>query len=239
LSVLYLIRHGQAGPRHNYDALSALGQQQARLLGAYLAEQGVPFAALHAGGLNRQQQTAQIVRECFQHAGRHAPAIAIDERWNEFSLAAVYRGIVAQLIAEREDFARDYAEMQIALQADPHVTGGAAGRCDRAVIQAWMENRYPDYDGESWVSFRARVQACLADLARYNSGEQVAVFTSATPIAIWVGLSLHLSDEKLLSLLGVIQNSSLTTLRVRHQELTLFTFNATPHLPDGSLRTFR
>ena len=43
MSVLYLIRHGQAGTREHYDTLSELGRAQARLLGEHLAAQGVRF----------------------------------------------------------------------------------------------------------------------------------------------------------------------------------------------------
>jgi broad specificity phosphatase PhoE len=227
-----LIRHAQAGPRHNYDALSELGHRQAALLGRYLAGEEVQLTAIYTGGLRRQQQTAAIVGECFKGAGRHAPEIQIDERWNEFSLAAVYRGISGRLTAEREEFARDYEEMKAALRVDPHTTRGATGRCDRAVMQAWMENRYPEYEGEAWPAFQGRVQACLADLASHTAGHAVAVFTSATPIAIWMGLALGLSDEKVLNLTGTIYNSSLTTMRLRRGELTPFTFNCTPHLAE-------
>ena len=45
MSAVYLIRHGQAGLRHNYDALSDLGRTQARLLGEYLAAQKIQFSA--------------------------------------------------------------------------------------------------------------------------------------------------------------------------------------------------
>ena len=58
MSSLHLIRHGQAGRRGHYDALSDLGQRQAYLLGQYLAAQNVPFKAFIAGCLNRQRQTA-------------------------------------------------------------------------------------------------------------------------------------------------------------------------------------
>ena len=33
MSLIYLIRHAQAGSRDNYDVLSELGHEQARLLG--------------------------------------------------------------------------------------------------------------------------------------------------------------------------------------------------------------
>jgi len=72
-----------------------------------------------------------------------------------------------------------------------------------------------------------------------NGNEKaIAIFTSATPIAITAGAALGLTDEKLLSLLGVIYNTSVSIMRPRNGELRLFTFNATPHL-DASIRTFR
>ncbi len=61
MSNAYLVRHGQAGTRDEYDSLSGLGRRQARLLGEYLAGQGVVFAAAYAGGPVRQQQTAARV----------------------------------------------------------------------------------------------------------------------------------------------------------------------------------
>ncbi|MGH9838118.1 MAG: histidine phosphatase family protein [Blastocatellia bacterium] len=60
MSTIYLIRHGQAGTRENYDVLSTLGREQARLLGAHFAERKMGFDSIYAGGLNRQQETARM-----------------------------------------------------------------------------------------------------------------------------------------------------------------------------------
>ena len=57
--VLYLVRHGQAGTRENYDSLSPLGRQQARLLGEHLRSQGITFEAIYSGALKRQRATAE------------------------------------------------------------------------------------------------------------------------------------------------------------------------------------
>jgi broad specificity phosphatase PhoE len=43
LSFLYLFRHGQAGTRDRYDALSDVGRKQAELLGEYLSRERVEF----------------------------------------------------------------------------------------------------------------------------------------------------------------------------------------------------
>jgi broad specificity phosphatase PhoE len=166
------------------------------------------------------------------------PDLTIDERWNEFSLISVYRAIAQRMIEDGPEFARDYREMQGAIRRDPHTTGGATGRCDAAVVRAWMEARYEDYKGESWNAFRKRIQACGSRLCNGDSNKAIAVFTSATPVAILAAAALGLSDEKLLSILGVIYNSGITILRSRENDLRLFTFNATPHL-DASQRTLR
>jgi broad specificity phosphatase PhoE len=239
MSAIHFIRHAQAGPRHRYDVLSDLGERQAGLLADHLARQRTTFAAFYAGALRRQRQTAGVVHERLVEAGHQALEIVTDERWNEFKLGDVYLGLAGQMCAADAAFARDYEEMKAALTADGYATKGAVARCDRAVVRAWIENRFPDYGGESWAAFRARVLSCANDLAAHGAGENVAVFTSATPIAVFVGAALGLSDGKVLELAGVVFNSSVTTLRLRGGEMSLFTFNATPHLTEPRLRTFR
>ena len=238
MSFIYLIRHAQAGSRDNYDVLSEVGQEQARLLGEHLCQQGIELGAVYTGGMRRQRHTAEIACRAMASRGVAVPDVTTDERWNEFSLISVYRAIAQRMTEENADFARDYREMQDAIRLDPHTTGGATGRCDGAVIRAWMEARYDDYKGESWAAFRERIQACGLGLCNGDSNKAIAVFTSATPVAILAAAALELSDEKLLSILGVIYNSGITTLRLRDGGLRLFSFNSTPHL-EASKRTLR
>lgn len=238
MGYIYLIRHAQAGSRDNYDVLSELGHQQARLLGRHLAEQGVELSAVYAGGMQRQRHTAEIACGVMTRQGISVPDVITDERWNEFSLISVYRAIAQRMIEESPEFERDYREMQDAIRRDPHTTGGATGRCDAAVVRAWMAARYDDYKGESWSAFRERIQSCGSRLAGNDSHSAIAVFTSATPVAILAAAALGLTDEKLLSILGVIYNSGITILRSREDDLRLFTFNSTPHLGAGQ-RTLR
>ena len=237
MGFIYLIRHGQAGTRDDYDTLSETGLEQARLLGEYFAAQKMEFAAVVSGGLHRQRRTAEMTCEALRRAGAQVPDLRTDERWNEFSLLSVYKAIARRLMKEDEQFARDVVEMQEAIRRDPRTTAGATWRCDRAVICAWMEDRFPELNvEEKWESFRARVHSC-ADT--FNGHEPaVAVFTSATPIAIHAGAALGLTNEKLISVLGVIYNTSVTVLRSKADDLRLFTFNSVPHL-DASNRTLR
>jgi len=239
LTDIYLIRHAQAGSRDNYDVLSDLGREQARLLGDYFSAQSIQLDACYAGGMRRQRETAEIVCDAINRNRLGSPEIISDERWNEFSLISVYRAIAKRMMSEDEAFAADIREMQEAIARDPHTTGGAVGRCDQAVIRAWIENRYPDYEGESWSSFRSRIASCASEFStNHRDAKAIAIFTSATPIAIIAGAALELTDEKLLNILGVIYNTSVSILKPRLGEIRLFTFNATPHL-NGSNRTFR
>src|SRR6185503_5470229 len=114
--------------------------------------------------MRRQRETAEIACGAISKAGLQAPDVVTDERWNEFSLISVYRAIAKRMMKDDADFALDIREMQETIARDPHTTGGAVGRCDQAVIRAWIEDRYADYDGESWSSFRERIETCATDL---------------------------------------------------------------------------
>src|SRR5262245_25887735 len=146
--------------------------------------------------MERQRLTAEIACQSIAGAGFEAPKLSTDERWNEFSLINVYRAIARRLREDDSQFARDLEEMQGAIKRDPHSTGGATGRCDATVIRAWMENRYSEYEGESWVSFKNRIECVGSELFDEARDKSVAVFTSATPVAVLAARALGLSSEK-------------------------------------------
>lgn len=232
------MRHGQAGLRHRYDTLSDLGHAQARRLGEYLAAQNISFNALYSGTLSRQQETACQVAGAFQRAGLTVPEIQIDQNWNEFDLDMVYKAIAPRLSAEDPDFQAEHEKLLRQLDDDNSPVHRAWTQCDTLVVRAWVEGRY-EVPGESWEAFRERVCRALETLKRFPSGDTIAVFSSATPIAVWIGMALGLNARHTLRLAGVTYNAALTTMRVREDDLTLFSFNGTPHLPEPHLKTFR
>ena len=83
------------------------------------------------------------------------------------------------------------------------------------------------------------MQAGLAALLQHSVQETIAIFTSATPIAIAVGAALQLTNEKILGLAWVMYNSGITTMKLRDGAFHLYTLNAAPHLPQEELQTFR
>lgn len=238
MSRVYLIRHAQAGPRRSYDSLSDLGRAQARRLGEFLAGQSVPFTAVYAGAQKRQQETAQAVLDAYCRAGVQYPDLTVEPRWNEFDMSGIYEQLAPRVASEDAEFARQFDEISQAASDETHALHRMRTSLDLAVIRAWIEGKH-GFTGESWEHFRARIAACLDIFDAAGPGEIVAVFTSATPIAIWTSMALGVLNEKVLSLAGAVYNTGLTTLRVRRRQLTLFSFNCVPHLSEPGLLTFR
>lgn len=242
MSTVYLVRHGQAGTRDAYDALSELGWRQARLLGDYFLSQNLLFDTVIAGTLNRQRQTAEGVAQRYAEANTALPKIMSDPGWDEFDLTRLYREIAPQLCAGDAEFAQEYAAMKEQIRADAGTASAAVHRqwhpCDSKVVQAWISGRYRQ-GGETWEQFHDRIAACVARIRELPDNHNVVIFTSATPIGIWGGLALDILDQRSIRLAGVVHNSSYTVFRVRKNNLRLFAFNATPHLLDASLRTHR
>ena len=251
MSTVYLVRHGQAGTRDAYDSLSELGERQARLLGEHFISQGVRFTSSYAGALARQQQTAAQIRAAYGNAGVSFPSVTVDSGWDEFDLGRVYREIAPLLAAEDPEFLHEYDEMREQVRVSQGAHGARIHRrwmpCDTKVVEAWLSGRYP-YGGETWDQFRERVAACGLKMERQETDarqqndarqENILVVTSATPLAIWTGLSLEISDHRIMRLAGAVYNASYTILRLRKQQLRLFTFNAVPHLAAPGLSTHR
>jgi broad specificity phosphatase PhoE len=238
LSSLYLIRHGQAGTREHYDALSDLGRRQAYLLGQHLAAQNVPFKALIAGCLNRQRQTAEEVWRAYREAGIAVPEIVSDRNWNEFDMTGVFSEFAPLLGEADPQFKQDYQELLRKLEDADSPIHHAWTDCDTQAMRAWMQGRFPCRT-ESWAAFRQRVLSARQSLGVHEPGDVVAIFTSAAPIAIWVATALDVPDGNIMRIAGVLYNAALTTFRLRDDDLTLFSFNGVAHLNEPQLRTFR
>ncbi|MEX2262518.1 MAG: histidine phosphatase family protein [Bryobacteraceae bacterium] len=230
MSAIYLIRHGQAGSRENYDLLSDTGRRQARLLGEYFCVAGIRFTAAYAGSMRRQRETAELVLGGLSEA----PELTLDARWDEFSLEGLWEFLAPRLLEDSNEF-RTQHERFLSMKPDGQRTITA---CDVELIRAWISDSYRCPDVEPWPEFRKRTEAPFADLMRHGPGETVAVFTSATPTAIWCALALGLEEQNLFQIAAVLLNSNFTTFRIRDDALRLFSLNNTPHLIDPALRTF-
>jgi broad specificity phosphatase PhoE len=242
LSTVYLVRHGQAGTRDAYDSLSQLGKIQAQRLGEHFLSQGISFASACSGTLRRQRETGEEVGAAYTRAGVRFPTIELLPEWNEFDLAQVYREMAPLLCAEDDQFRVEYEKMLEQVRNSNGEFGATVHRkwlpCDTQIVNAWISGRYP-YTGERWNQFRERIASRRFSTGDAEGHKNVVVFTSATPVAIWTGLSLQILDERVMQLAGVLYNASYTILRLREGQLRLFTFNAAPHVATEGLRTHR
>ncbi len=234
MSYVYLIRHGQAGTRDHYDALSELGREQARRLGEYLVSAGVEFKAAISGGMRRQRETAAEVRCAYLRAGLPFSEPEVRAEWNEFDLDHVYRGIAPRLCEDDAEFRAGYERMRDEMRDQNAAIHRRWTPCDTKVVEAWVLGRY-QYEGESWPGFCQRIRACDLQGADGN----IAVFTSGTPTAIRAGAALDILDHRVLRIAGVLYNASYTVLRVWEGQVRLFSLNNIPHLTDPSSRTHR
>ena len=234
MSTVYFFRHGQAGSRDDYDRLSEIGHEQAALLGAHVAREGWQFDRVLCGGLRRQQETATAV---VSRAALHPPQL--DTRWNEFDLDDVFAGIAPQMAADDDQFRIEYEEIERLIRDGDGAIHRQWRPADTKVVKAWIEGRYT-FAGESWLQFVARVKAAGAELAALPADARVAVFTSATPVSIWVAAAFASEQPPhVMKLAGAAINSNITVLKWLHGEPHLGCFNAIPHLGDSRLRTFR
>ena len=225
---LYLIRHGQAGLRSDYDRLSDLGHEQAGLLSAWFRAQDIHFDLVLSGGLRRQKETA---------AALSSNATA-DPEWNEFDLDAVYASIAPQLAAVDDTFRQEFESMT-AEAADPaHPVHRAWRPSDLKVVKVWIEGRF-SVDCETWLAFHERILNAFSSLDAKSEVQRIALVSSATPIGISTAKIFEAPVRQVFELAGSLHNASFTIFKKRPTGWALSGFNHTPHLGEEKLRTFR
>ncbi len=235
MSVLYLVRHGQASAgSDDYDRLSPLGEEQSRALGEHWARAGARFDRVYVGPLRRQRQTCEAVTEVFRRRGVAWPEpIALPELDEHHGPAVIAH--------HRARLARE------AGVADPDADGaGEAERLRRYLkvyqlgTHRWVRGELETPEGlEPWAHFRARVEAGIGRVVSAGGrGQRVAAFTSGGATAAAVGLALDLDEAKVLELSWRIRNGSVTELLFTRGRLTLHTFNVTAHLAEERLLTY-
>lgn len=226
VSTLLLIRHGQASfGADDYDVLSPRGIEQARALGRYLGGRARPLDALYAGPRRRQIDTAHHARAAAAEAGLELPAITEIPELDEYPAFELLR----------------YHIESGAVPPDA-TTAAADGSLDRvfeAMTRQWVRGELDTGALETFAAFGARVERGLrAVMDAEGRGRQVAVVTSGGPISIAMRKSLSLPDEMVMRIAAVIGNASVTEMRWRGSELSLFGFNHLHHV-GADLVTYR
>ncbi|GGY69676.1 histidine phosphatase family protein [Marinobacter zhanjiangensis] len=218
MATIHLIRHGQASfGDDNYDQLSAIGWQQARVLGQWLAGKVQPDVVI-GGDMQRHRETVEAIASGYR---TDFPDMQVASGFNEFDHAAV----VHRLKPEWADRERMQADLQTAEKPAKFFQQTFVKAVDR-----WASGDYDSEYPETWLQFKTRVQQALDDLVDWANGGEVFVSTSGGPIAVILQSLLGISDQKTLGLNEVIANTSVTRVLYSGRRRSLAVFNNYSHL---------
>ena len=217
---IYLIRHGQASfGADDYDVLSPVGVRQAEVLGEHLEQLGIAFDRCVSGSLRRQQHTATSALQRMSSA----PALDIDDAFNEFDADAVIRSLLPDLLPEEPEalhILRNGAQNRAEFQ-----------RLFAKLIQRWVSGEHDTPELQSWQAYVEQVAGGLQRiLEQAHSKQNIAIFTSGGTITALLRLITGVPAEKAFELNWQIVNTSLSLLKFRGSEVSLASFNSNVHL---------
>lgn len=218
MSAIILVRHGQASwGSENYDRLSELGRRQATVLGESLRHLDRPPTLLVHGGLERQRDTATLVRDA---AGWAAP-VREDPAFREFDHQHLLE-VHGEPPAERT------------LSAGDRMT-----RWIDIALPRWVSGEFDHEYDEHFEDFRDRVMDGVRRLAdELGRGESAYVFSSSGVMAAVVSTLLGGTGRQWEQLNQVAANTGVTRVVSGRRGLTLISFNEHGHL-GRDLLTYR
>ncbi len=213
MAEIVMVRHGQAAfASDDYDRLTDIGWEQARLLGEYFRVLDQSFDAVFTGTMRRHRETLAGVRDVYAGAvpAREMPDAQALPGLNEYdfhSLIEAYLTGVKQQIDMRD--ARSFY------------------RTLRLALLAWSRDELVGV-AETWAEFEARVHNTLATLAAVPG--RVLVISSGGPLSALLRVVLKLDVETMVNLNLQAKNSGITRYFTKGEQFNLNMFNAVPHL---------
>ena len=186
MATLYLLRHGQASfMSDNYDKLSDLGIEQAKLLGEYFKRKNITIDAAFTGTMERQKDTYKHFKSRYDSDFAIIPQNTILSELNEHQFTEVFD---------------DYRKGDAALMAT--IENASPKKKRKIVMQAffkayrqWITEETGE-GHESWAAFKQRVEAGFAQIeTALKAHDTVAIFSSGGVISYMLGIILELKDE--------------------------------------------
>ena len=227
MSVIYLIRHGQASfGADDYDQLSDLGKQQSAILGKALANRLNQFDVVSLGSMQRHAQTAS---SCLAVMGQDFDTIEtqIDPGWNEYDHADILAQLRPELTTAQSTTAF------IARQKNPKQV---FEKVFNQAIDRWVDGRYDDYT-ETWKNYKTRVKTALQTLVEENeNAKHIAVFTSGGPISLLSQSLLGVPEQNIMQLNWTLVNCGITRLVATSSRTFLSSLNEHVHFEGENKR---
>lgn len=208
---LWLVRHGQAGAVDgDYDQLSALGQQQATLLGDYFKQRGLRFDYAQSGTLQRQQQTLDKLLCANVTTLLASPTSALNE-------------------LPFQDLARCWASQQSPPVRDLQLAANLS-QVLRSTLGAWIEQELVE-PPLNWLDFQAAALDWLEDLrTHHHSSDELLVVSSGGTIGTLMAALVDAPDLAMLRFNLQLRNTAVCEIELRPRRAHLVSFNSLPHL---------
>ncbi|GAA1512100.1 histidine phosphatase family protein [Brevibacterium permense] len=217
MSVLYLVRHGQASfGTDDYDRLSALGKEQSHITGRFLASQGLEPDRIIHGEMLRQRQTAEGL---LAGLGRDMDA-HVDAGWNEYA-AWELTGVLTDLDPRAQHDSKIFQ-----------------GELERGAAR-WASGEHDEDYTETYNQFTSRVERALADaVAAMESGQSTIVVSSAGAIAWTAARLIGGGFDQWMAFNRVTINTGITKIITGRGGTSLISFNEHGH-QDPKNATYR
>lgn len=239
MTTILLARHGQASfGKANYDELSTLGCEQARLLGQHYAGTQRRIDAIFSGSLVRQRDSAQHFWDKYQ------PSIAADSRSSVFNSNQPDSYVMP-------DF-NEFNHEDVFMKSTPHLATQAQiaaelaqhnqpmtrlGEMFREAMVRWHGGEHDEDYLESWPTFSHRAQQALSQLCttvnestHLNADSTVMVFTSGGVISAITAHLLEQGSQMAHQLTKSSVNTGVTAIDVSQSIPQLLSFNEHSHL---------
>jgi broad specificity phosphatase PhoE len=240
VSLLYLVRHGQASFfAENYDRLSTLGELQARRLGEFFASRGVRFDAVYSGPAVRQRRTAEIIVTTMTELGCRCPVASVVEGLNEHSGDKLLSAPSARAFFERHPelgaLAKSFREAR-----EPDDVQRGFQKLFEAVVRRWTDGELTVPGVEQWHEFHERARRAIESITSHpERGRIILAVSSVGPISVALQTALEASIPVSLDLGWRLRNASVTTFLYTSDRMTLDGFNSVAHLANQQEITYR
>lgn len=236
MSYLFFVRHGQGTlDGGHYDQLSELGKIQSRMLGEMWAARDFKIDYVYSGTQKRHRQTVETVAASYETKGLKFPEIRKDERFNEIDSLDVLEKLLVVLLNKDPEFYALVERTRVALKENSPDKIDLFDRSMKIIMNAWINEKIPDFDGMSWKEYCRLVLDARSELGKYDTEDRIAIFTSGNPIGIYIKEALGISDAKALELVGNLYNTNVTSIIMKDGFLSLSGMNDVSHLRDGQI----
>ena len=217
MSVIYLVRHGQASfGTDDYDRLSDLGKAQSRTTGRFLASQGIEPDRIVHGEMLRQRQTAEGLLEGM---GLSMDA-HVDSGWNEYA-AWELTGVLDDVDPRAKHDSKIFQ-----------------GELERGAAR-WASGEHDEDYRETYKQFTSRVERALDDaVAAMGSGQSTIVVSSAGAIAWTAARLIGGGFDQWMAFNRVTINTGITKIITGQSGTSLISFNDHGH-QDPKNATYR